>query len=236
MAKINIAFIGCGGRIASKHFDALNLLQDQFSVQAICDIQPERTQQARSFACNRNAAIYHDIATMLAEQTQNLHIAVIALPNGLHAQAGIQCAQKGLHILMEKPLAVQLQDGQKLVDACEKHKVELFLIHQNRFNPPIQKLYRAIAQGHFGRIYSIYANLFWARPQSYYDHEASWHGTKEMDGGAFYTQASHYVDMVQWLAGGLPQRLSSQLRTLARNIETEDCGTAFLEWGCSGPR
>ncbi len=232
MAKIRIAFIGCG-RISSKHFDALNALQEQFTVQALCDMQPERAQHARSFDCNRNAVIYHDIATMLAKE-QGLQVAIIALPNGLHAQAGMQCAQKGLHLLIEKPLVVELADGQKLVNACHNYNVELFLIHQNRFNPPIQQLYQAISQGSFGRLYSIYANLFWTRPQSYYDDEATWHGTKKMDGGAFYTQASHYVDMLQWLAGGLPQRLSSQLRTLARNIQTEDCGTAFLEWGSSG--
>ncbi|WGK69207.1 Gfo/Idh/MocA family oxidoreductase [Candidatus Haliotispira prima] len=250
---LNIAFVGCG-RISGKHFDALDKLQDRICVRAVCDSDIERAHNARSSRdCCSRAAVYDSIEALLTAHSpppnssqynpkkeneagtsndrESLDAVVIALPNGLHAKVGIQCARAGLHIIMEKPLAIHLSDGQDLVQSCRENRVELFLIHQNRFNPPVQQLHQAITEGRMGRIYSIYANVFWTRPQSYYDSEGAWHGTKEMDGGAFYTQASHYLDMVQWLAGGRPWRLSGQLRTLARQIETEDCGTAFLEWG-----
>ena len=230
---LKIAFVGCG-RISSKHFDALDKLWREIEVQALCDIDIERARGARSTReCCRSAKIYNDIEAMLAAEN-GLDAAVIALPNGLHAAAGALCAHAGLHVIVEKPLAVRLADGEKLLAACRQNQVQLFLIHQNRFNPPVQQLYCAIGSGYLGRIYSLHANVFWTRPQSYYDSEGSWHGSKELDGGAFYTQASHYVDMVQWLAGGRPDRIWSQLRTMARDIETEDCGMAFMEWGTAG--
>ena len=225
--KLKIAFIGCG-RISAKHFDALQQLQDQIEVCALCDIDLERAGSLRSaYSCCAGASLYSSVRDLL-KATPGLQLAVIAVPNGLHAEVGVQCARAGLHIVVEKPLAVRLDDGIALVQSCRENQVELFLIHQNRFNAPVQSLYEAVVAGRLGRIYSLYANVFWTRPQSYY--EGSWHGTKDMDGGAFYTQASHYVDLLQWLAGGPPRRVWSQLRTLARNIETEDCGVAFLEW------
>ena len=227
-SKLKIAFIGCG-RISAKHFDALQQLQDQIEVCALCDIDIAHAERLRSAYCTR-AAVYGSVQGLLAQKAAlGLQLAVIAVPNGLHAEVGIQCARSGLHVIIEKPLAVRLDDGMALVQSCRENQVELFLIHQNRFNAPVQRLYEALTSGRLGRIYSLYANVFWTRPQNYYD--ASWHGTKDMDGGAFYTQASHYVDLLQWLAGGPPRRVWSQLRTLARNIETEDCGVAFLEWG-----
>ena len=226
--KLKIAFIGCG-RISAKHFDALQQLQDQIEVCALCDIDAERARSLRSaYSCCAGAALYSSVRDLLKAAPPGLQLAVIAVPNGLHADVGIQCARAGLHIVVEKPLAVRLDDGIALVQSCREQQVELFLIHQNRFNAPVQSLYEAVTAGRLGRIYSLYANVFWTRPQNYY--EGSWHGTKDMDGGAFYTQASHYVDLLQWLAGGPPRRVWSQLRTLARNIETEDCGVAFLEW------
>lgn len=229
--RLKIAFIGCG-RISAKHFDALQQLEGQMEVCALCDIAVERAQHLRSaYSCCASAALYSSVPGLLAQKAAlGLQLAVLALPNGLHAAVGMQCARAGLHIIVEKPLAVRLDDGIALVQSCREYQVELFLIHQNRFNAPVQSLYQALAAGRLGRIYSLYANVFWTRPQSYYDEEGSWHGTKDMDGGAFYTQASHYVDLLQWLVGGPPRRVWSQLRTLARNIETEDCGTAFLEW------
>ncbi len=232
-SPLRLAFVGCG-RISSKHFDALDALQDQIQVTALCDSNIQRAQQAREQrACCAQSRVYQSIKAMLGAE-QKLHAATIALPNGLHAKAGSQCARAGIHVIVEKPLAVRLSDGRRLVQNCREQGVNLFLIHQNRFNAPIQYLYRAVRAGRLGRIYSIHANVFWTRSQSYYDSEAAWHGTRSMDGGAFYTQASHYLDMVQWLAGGRPRRLYGQLRTLARKIETEDCGTVFLEWGEPG--
>lgn len=219
---INIGLIGCG-RISKNHFEAIAGLPDARCV-ACCDIIEERAREA--------AAKYYIASwtTKYEEMLQDGDIDLISIctPSGLHPQHGILAARHGKHVLSEKPMGVRLEDADKLIAECQKQRVKLFVVLQNRLNPAIQMLRRAYDEGRFGRIYMIISNVLWTRPQDYYD-MASWRGTWELDGGAFMNQASHYVDMVQWFGGPI-QEVKAITATLARNIETEDTGCAIIRF------
>jgi UDP-N-acetyl-2-amino-2-deoxyglucuronate dehydrogenase len=146
----------------------------------------------------------------------------------MHPAQGIKAAQAGKHVVCEKPMAITLSSADALVQACDDAGVRLFVVKQNRLNPAIQLLRRAVDRGRFGRIYMANATVRWARPQEYYD-QAPWRGTWEFDGGAFMNQASHYVDLVQWLIGPV-ESVMARTATLARRIEAEDSGAAILRF------
>jgi UDP-N-acetyl-2-amino-2-deoxyglucuronate dehydrogenase len=131
-------------------------------------------------------------------------------------------------VLTEKPMATRWADGQRMVRACDEAGVRLYVVKQNRGNATLQLLKRAIEAKRFGRIYMVTVNVFWTRPQAYYD-SAKWRGTWEFDGGAFMNQASHYVDLLDWL-GGPVESVMAYAGTLARHIEVEDTGVAALKW------
>jgi UDP-N-acetyl-2-amino-2-deoxyglucuronate dehydrogenase len=137
-------------------------------------------------------------------------------------------AERGLHVICEKPMATRLEEADALVKACDDAGVHLFVVKQNRLNPSIQLLKRSLDAGRFGRIYLANTTVRWNRPQSYYD-MAPWRGTWEFDGGAFMNQASHYVDMIQWLVGQV-ESVTARTATLARRIESEDTGVAILRF------
>src|SRR5690606_18205547 len=141
---------------------------------------------------------------------------------------GIKVAEAGRHVITEKPMATRWEDGKRLVQACDRAGVRLFVVKQNRRNPTIRLLKKAIDQGRFGRIYMVTLNVLWSRPQEYYD-SAAWRGTWEFDGGALMNQASHYVDLLDWLIGPV-QTVHAFTATLARNIEVEDTGVAAVRW------
>jgi len=130
--------------------------------------------------------------------------------------------------MTEKPMATRWGDGLAMVRACDETRVRLFVVKQNRRNRTLQLLKQSMVEGRFGRIYMVGVNVFWTRPQSYYD-SAPWRGTWEFDGGAFMNQASHYVDLLDWIVGPV-ESVMSYTGTLARNIEVEDTGVAALKW------
>jgi UDP-N-acetyl-2-amino-2-deoxyglucuronate dehydrogenase len=140
----------------------------------------------------------------------------------------IDAAHAGLSVVTEKPMATRWADGLAMVRACDEAGVRLFVVKQNRLNRTLQLLRQAIEAGRFGRIHMVTVNVFWSRPQSYYD-SAAWRGTWEFDGGAFMNQASHYVDLLDWLIGPV-ESVSAYTGTLARRIEVEDTGVAALKW------
>lgn len=217
-----MALIGCG-RIADKHFEALNLLQSAMNLVGICDTDPQALAQAvektgcLSFTCLAN----------LLEKT-DAELIVLCTPSGLHASQTIQIAQTGRHIVTEKPMATRWRDGLDMVAACDKAGVHLFVVKQNRYNATLQLLKRAVVKRRFGRIYMVSINVFWTRPQTYYD-SAAWRGTWEFDGGALMNQASHYVDLLDWLIGPV-ESVHAFTATLARHIEVEDTAVVNVHW------
>ncbi|GMV11165.1 MAG: dehydrogenase [Gemmatimonadota bacterium] len=220
-APVRIALVGCG-RISRSHFDAIGKL-DELQLVAVCDAVESRAREAGE---GQDVPWFTSYARMLEQAPCD--VVAVCTPSGLHPQHGIQAARAGKHVVCEKPMAITLTSADELVQVCDDAGVQLFVVKQNRLNPPVQLLRRAIDKGRFGRIYMANTTVRWTRPQEYYD-QAPWRGTWEFDGGAFMNQASHYVDLIQWLVGPV-ESVMAKTATLARRIETEDSGVAILKF------
>jgi UDP-N-acetyl-2-amino-2-deoxyglucuronate dehydrogenase len=169
---------------------------------------------------------HRSLDAMLSTTTADM--VILTTPSGLHPEQAIQIAASGRHVMTEKPMATRWHDGLRMVKACDDANVRMFVVKQNRRNATLQLLKRAMDKGRFGKIYSVSVNVFWSRPQAYYD-SAKWRGTWEFDGGAFMNQASHYIDLLDWLVGPV-ESVMAYAATLGRNIEVEDSGVAALRW------
>jgi UDP-N-acetyl-2-amino-2-deoxyglucuronate dehydrogenase len=220
--KIRFAVVGCG-RIAQNHFESINKHSSRAELVAVCDTDPAALARATA---KTGARGYASLTELLDRAEADC--VVLATPSGLHPRQVIEVAHAGIDVMTEKPMATRWTDGLAMVRACDKAGVRLFVVKQNRRNPTLQLLKRAVDQGRFGRIYVVNVNVFWTRPQAYYD-SAAWRGTWEFDGGAFMNQASHYVDLLDWIAGPV-ESVMAYTGTLARNIEVEDTGVAALKW------
>ncbi len=218
---VRIALVGCG-RISRNHFDAIARI-DGLELVGVCDTVTDRAQSA---GAAQRVPWFEHLDEMIAAVPCD--VVVIATPSGLHPQHGITAARAGKHVITEKPMAITLHAADALVQACDDAGVRLFVVKQNRLNPPVQLLKRALDKGRFGRLYMANCTVRWTRPQEYYD-QAPWRGTWEFDGGAFMNQASHYVDLVQWLMGPV-ESVIAKTATLARRIEAEDTGAAVLRF------
>jgi len=220
--RIRFALVGCG-RISKNHFDALERHRDHAEVVGVCDVDPTALAAATA---RTGAPGFASLDELLAGADAD--VVVLATPSGLHAEQAIRVAQSGRHVVTEKPMATRWQDGKAMVHACDQAGVHLFVVKQNRRNATLQLLKRAVERDRFGRIHMVGINVFWSRPQSYYD-SAAWRGTWEFDGGAFMNQASHYVDLLDWLIGPV-ESVQAYTATLGRHIQVEDTGVAALRW------
>jgi UDP-N-acetyl-2-amino-2-deoxyglucuronate dehydrogenase len=220
--KIRFALVGCG-RIAKNHIAAMSAHRDRCELLDVCDTDPQRLAHAVA----ETGAKGHATLDEMMSRTQ-ADCVVLASPSGLHSVQAIRVAAAGKHVMTEKPMATRWHDGLAMVKACDAADVRLFVVKQNRRNRTLQLLKQAIEAQRFGRIYMVSINVFWSRPQDYYD-SARWRGTWEFDGGAFMNQASHYVDLLDWLIGPV-ESVMAYTATLARRIEVEDTGVAALKW------
>lgn len=219
--KIRIAIVGCG-RISKNHFGSIEKHAGEMELVSVCDIDPEvltaHTQQY-------GVPGYRDLAEMLV--TVKPDLVALCTPSGIHADQAVLAARHGVHVMTEKPMATRWSDGIRMVRACDEAGVHLFVVKQNRRNSTLQLLKRAVEEKRFGKIHMVQLNVFWARPQSYYD-QAKWRGTWELDGGAFMNQASHYVDLLDWLIG--PVEKVQCMTSTYRDIEVEDTGVMNVRW------
>jgi UDP-N-acetyl-2-amino-2-deoxyglucuronate dehydrogenase len=220
--KIRFALVGCG-RIASNHFGAILQHKERCELVGVCDIDPRKREEA---AGNTGATPYATLTEMLARCDADAFI--VATPSGLHPEQAVQIARAGRHVITEKPMATRWEDGKRMVSACDAAGVRMFVVKQNRRNATLQLLKGAVEKKRFGRIYMVNLNVFWTRPDEYYN-SAKWRGTWEYDGGAFMNQASHYVDLLDWIIGPV-ESLQAYTATLARDIEVEDTGVLSLRW------
>ena len=220
--KIRLGLAGCG-RIARNHFEAVRQHGDRCELVDVCDTDPV----ALAAAVQATGATGHASLTEMLARTAADCI-ILTTPSGLHPRQTIEAARAGFHVMTEKPMATRWQEGLDMVRACDEAGVRLFVVKQNRCNPTLQLLKSAVAAGRFGRIYMATVNVFWSRPQAYYD-SAAWRGTWEFDGGAFMNQASHYVDLLEWIIGPV-ESVMAYTGTLARDIEVEDTGVAAIKW------
>ncbi|MBX3173066.1 MAG: Gfo/Idh/MocA family oxidoreductase [Gemmatimonadaceae bacterium] len=220
-APIRIALVGCG-RISANHFSAIAKV-DGLALSAVCDADAARAEAAGKA---QGVPWFTNYEQMLAEAP--CEAVAIATPSGLHPTQGVLAAKAGKHVISEKPMAISLAGADALVNACDAAGVRLFVVKQNRLNATVQLVKRALEKGRFGRIYLANTTVFWSRPQEYYD-QAPWRGTWEFDGGAFMNQASHYVDLMQWMVGPV-ESVIAKTATMARRIESEDTGAAVLKF------
>jgi UDP-N-acetyl-2-amino-2-deoxyglucuronate dehydrogenase len=220
--RIRFALVGCG-RIAQNHFASIKQHAERAELVGVCDIDPLALEEAFK---TTGAKPFKTLTEMLASCDADVYI--LTTPSGLHSDQAIEIARAGKSVITEKPMATRWEDGRRMVSACDEAGVRLFVVKQNRRNATLQLLKKAIEKKRFGKIYMVNLNVFWTRPQSYYD-QGGWRGRWEYDGGAFMNQASHYVDLVDWLMGPL-ESLQAYTATLGRDIEAEDTGVISLKW------
>jgi UDP-N-acetyl-2-amino-2-deoxyglucuronate dehydrogenase len=223
MNKLKIAIIGCG-RISKNHFESIKKFENYAEITCCCDpIEDRAKEKAIEYGIKKYYTSYQELL-----DKEKLDLVCICTPSGLHPEHGIMAAEKKINVLVEKPMAINIKSANKLIKACDHNQVQLFVVKQNRLNTTMQLLSKAIEKGRFGKIFMVQSNVFWQRPQSYYD-SAKWRGTWEFDGGAFMNQASHYVDAMQWLFGHI-ETVTAETATMKRKIESEDTGCAIFKF------
>jgi UDP-N-acetyl-2-amino-2-deoxyglucuronate dehydrogenase len=220
--KIRIGIVGCG-RISKNHFGSIEKHKDNIELVAICDNDSEVLAEHEK---KYDVKGYQNLEEMLSDE--EIDIVGLCTPSGIHPEQTIMAARAGVHVMTEKPMATRWKDGMRMVRACDEAGVRLLVVKQNRRNSTLQLLKRAIEEKRFGRIHMVHLNVFWTRPQEYYD-QAKWRGTWELDGGAFMNQASHYVDLIDWLIGPVDS-VQAMNGTLGRDIEVEDTGVMNIRW------
>jgi predicted dehydrogenase len=219
--KIKFGIVGCG-RIAQRHAEHIN---NKGLLVAVCDIVKEK---ADALAVQYHANAFYTIEDMLSAGVE-MDVVSICSPNGLHAIHSIKSLQAGFHVLCEKPMAISAKDCGEMIQAAEKANRRLFAIKQNRYNPPVAAVKKAIDEGRLGKLFSIQLNCFWNRNPDYY--ENSWKGTLKLDGGTLYTQFSHFIDLLYWMVGDVKQVQAYMSNYQHQGIiEFEDTGVVILQF------
>lgn len=220
--KVRFAIVGCG-RIARRHAEHIKSVG---ILQAVCDIDSDRAKQfGEEFGCES----FESIDSMLEAAKEEIDVVSICSPNGLHAYHSIASLRAGCHVLCEKPMALSVQDCGEMINAAEKANRRLFIVKQNRFNPPVVALKNLIEEGRLGRILSVQLNCFWNRNVEYYAN--SWKGTLELDGGTLFTQFSHFIDLLYWLVGDVKEACAFAGNLNHKDIiEFEDTGVIALRF------
>lgn len=220
---LRFALVGCG-RIAKRHSELLGEGQiGGATLAAVCDVVPGR---ARVIGERFGVPWFGDLHEMM--RTSDVDVAVVLTESGRHAEHVIALAPYGRHIVVEKPMALTLGDADRMIEACDVAGVKLFVVKQNRFNVPIVKAREALEAGRFGKIVIGTVRVRWCRPQSYYSQDP-WRGTWELDGGVLTNQASHHVDMLEWMMGDV-ESVYAMSRTALVDIEAEDTAVVVLRF------
>lgn len=220
---IKVALVGCG-RIAQRHAALLGNRQIAGAeLAAVCDVVGER---AEAMARQYSVPAYGDMHEMMKAVRPD--VVSVLTPSGFHARHVVELASYGAHIVVEKPMALRLDDADRMIEACDRAGIKLFVVKQNRFNLPVLKLREALEAGRFGKLVMGTVRVRWCRPQSYYDQDA-WRGTWALDGGVLANQASHHVDLLEWMMGNVDS-VFARGRTALVDIECEDTATAVLRF------
>lgn len=219
--------IGCG-RIAINHIKAV--VANNLYLQAVCDIVPEHIDILfEKTGFDKDPKRYTDYKKMI-EENPDLELVAIATDSGVHAEIALFCINKGLNVIIEKPMAMSMEDADAIVEAAEKNKVKVSVCHQNRFNVAVQKTRKALETGRFGKISHGSINVRWNRGKQYYD-QALWRGKWASDGGCLFNQCIHGIDLLRWMMG---EQIDSIYAVTKRQfhdyIECEDLGTAIIKF------
>jgi UDP-N-acetyl-2-amino-2-deoxyglucuronate dehydrogenase len=224
MSTLKFGLIGCGN-IARKHAHVLHQYLEEAEIGAFVDRDIRRAQE---FSTKYGAPAYSSVAEMMRAQGDRIDAFSVLTPSGSHCGNVLDLVEYGRPIVVEKPMALRLEDADRMIEACDANGVKLFVVHQNRYNVPILRAREALEQGRFGRLVMGTIRLRWTRDQKYYDSE-SWRGTWAHDGGVFMNQAVHHIDMLTWFMGGVDS-MRSMAATRLVDIECEDTGVAILKF------
>jgi UDP-N-acetyl-2-amino-2-deoxyglucuronate dehydrogenase len=219
--SLSFAIIGCGN-IGKRHAEQIRAVG---KLVAVCDIIKAKAEELGK---RYNAEVFTSVEELFATK-KNINVSVICTPNGLHAQHSIRSLQEGHHVLCEKPMAIRSVDCLTMIHEAEKAAKHLFVVKQNRFNPPVIAVKKLLDEKKLGAIYSIQLNCFWNREASYYQN--SWKGSRELDGGTLFTQFSHFIDLLYWMLGDVQQVKVFKRNFAHKNIiEFEDTGVVIVEF------
>lgn len=220
---LNFALVGCG-RIAKRHIELLGRGQIKGAkLVAVCDIEESR---AKAFAEGFNLPFFTDMDDMM--RACPIDVVSVLTPSGLHAEHVIRLAKHRKHIIVEKPMALSLEDADAMIRICDENGIKLFVVKQNRFNVPVRKLRETLVQGRFGKLVMGTVRVRWCRRQDYYNQDP-WRGTWALDGGTLANQASHHVDLLEWMMGEVDSVFAKSTTSLV-NIEAEDTAVAVLKF------
>jgi UDP-N-acetyl-2-amino-2-deoxyglucuronate dehydrogenase len=222
------ALIGCG-RIATNHIKAA--LNNQLEITAVCDIQPEHMKkllERHGLWADDSIKHYTDYKAMIAEVQPEL--VSIATESGIHAEIAIFCIKHGVHVIIEKPMAMSMADANEIIRLSEERNVKVSACHQNRFNIAVQEMRQALEAGRFGKLSHGSIHVRWNRNQNYYT-QAPWRGTWAQDGGALMNQCIHGIDLLRWTFGGEVEEVYGQTRQQFHDyLEAEDVGMAVVKF------
>lgn len=221
MAKVKFGIIGCG-HIAKTHAEEIMALP-RAELTAFCDTDPQALQ---SFTSRYGVKGYREYRKMLDDK--DIDVIIICTPSGLHAEMGVMAARSGKHVLVEKPMALTLEDADRLIKACEEEGVLLSVVLQNRFKSSFQMLKSAVEEGRFGKFSHAAITVRWNRNDAYYSNNP-WRGKKTTDGGVLMNQAIHSIDILNWLMGQVDS-IFAYTATRYRPIESEDVGVAVIKF------
>jgi UDP-N-acetyl-2-amino-2-deoxyglucuronate dehydrogenase len=222
MKKLEFALLGCG-RISRKHIDAIQHAPDARLV-AVCDIDADR---ARETGTKCDVPYFTDLDAMM-KAVPTIDVVNILTPTGYHAEHAVAVAGYKKHVVVEKPMALRLEDADEMILACDRARVRLFVVKQNRYNKPVQRLRRELEAGRFGKLVMGTVRVRWCRRQEYYDQDA-WRGTWELDGGVLANQASHHIDLLMWMLGDV-QSVYAKTSTRLVDVETEDTAAVVMQF------
>jgi UDP-N-acetyl-2-amino-2-deoxyglucuronate dehydrogenase len=220
---INFALVGCG-RISKRHSELL--AENQIAGGKLVSVCDKVISKAEVIAEKYSVPAYACLHKMM--KTEKIDVVVVLTESGLHAQHVVELAPYGAHVMVEKPMALTIDDADSMIEACDKYGVKLFVVKQNRFNVPVVQLRKALDEGRFGKIFMGTVRVRWARPQAYYDQDP-WRGTWAMDGGVLTNQASHHVDLLEWMMGDVESVFAKSEQALA-DIEAEDTAVVMLKF------
>jgi predicted dehydrogenase len=189
--KLNFILIGCG-RIGARHAEHIGRFG---TLAAVCDTDLDR---AKELSALHGGEVFTSMEALFS-QKHYADVVAVCSPNGLHAEHSIAALRAGYHVLCEKPMALSVYDCGEMIKEAEKANRRLFIVKQNRYNPPVVAVKKLIEDGRLGKIYSAQLNCYWNRNPDYYRN--TWKGTRDMDGGILFTQFSHFIDLLYWLIG-----------------------------------
>lgn len=224
---LKFAIVGCG-RIAKRHSDLLG--EGQIEGAELVAVADQQIDRAKAVSEAKNVPAYTDMHDMMTKEKPD--VVSVLTESGLHAQHVIELASYGADIVVEKPMALTLEDADKMIETCDRYGVRLFVVKQNRFNVPVIELRKALEAGRFGKLVLGTVRVRWCRPQAYYDQD-SWRGTWAYDGGVLANQASHHIDLLEWMMGDVESVFAKSTTALV-DIEAEDTAIVTLKFKNGG--